>query len=98
MVVIGGYNSSNTSNLAAIADERVKTYHIASAAEILDGNRVRFKPAGTRETTMAEGWLGSGPLSIGITAGASTPNNEIGGAIVRILQTRGLAVPQPIPQ
>jgi 4-hydroxy-3-methylbut-2-enyl diphosphate reductase len=98
MVVIGGYNSSNTSNLAAISSERVTTYHISSAGEILDGNRVRYKPVGTRETDTTDGWLSPGPLAIGMTAGASTPDSEIGGAIVRILQTLDLPVPQPIPQ
>jgi 4-hydroxy-3-methylbut-2-enyl diphosphate reductase len=93
MVVIGGYNSSNTNNLAEIASRSVKTYHVDNAGSILTDNRIRHKPVGTKESIVEEGWLSSGPLILGMTAGASTPNNEIGAAIVRILETVGLPVP-----
>jgi 4-hydroxy-3-methylbut-2-en-1-yl diphosphate reductase len=94
MVVIGGYNSSNTTHLAAICHERVRTYHIEDAACIDPAHAaIEFRPAGEageagerRET----GWLGTGPLVIGVTAGASTPNNKIGETIERIAATRGL--------
>ena len=96
MVVIGGYNSSNTNNLAEIASRKVPTYHIDNGVSILDGNRIRHKPVGTREPIEEEGWLGDGKLAIGVTAGASTPNNEIGSAIMRILDTLGLPLPEGI--
>jgi 4-hydroxy-3-methylbut-2-enyl diphosphate reductase len=94
MVVIGGYNSSNTNNLAIIADERVpRSYHIASG-DCIDGETIRHKPAGTtldsREELEESGWLPEGPVRIGLTAGASTPNSQIGLAIGRILEARGL--------
>jgi 4-hydroxy-3-methylbut-2-enyl diphosphate reductase len=94
MVVIGGYNSSNTNNLAIIAAERVpRSYHIASGDGI-DGDKIRHKPAGTpldaREEIEEHGWLPEGPVRIGLTAGASTPNSQIGLAIGRILEARGL--------
>jgi 4-hydroxy-3-methylbut-2-en-1-yl diphosphate reductase len=94
-VIIGGYNSSNTNNLAIIAAERVpKSYHIASG-ECIEGDRIRHKPAGTRldarEEVEEHDWLPSGPVRIGLTAGASTPNSQIGLAIGRILEARGLA-------
>ena len=93
-VIIGGYNSSNTNNLAIIAAERVpKCYHIASG-ECIGGDRIRHKPAGTpldtREEVEEHDWLPSGPVRIGLTAGASTPNSQIGLAIGRILEARGL--------
>jgi 4-hydroxy-3-methylbut-2-enyl diphosphate reductase len=94
-VIIGGYNSSNTNNLAIIAAERVpKSYHIASG-ECIEGDRIRHKPAGTRldarEEVEEHDWLPTGPVRIGLTAGASTPNSQIGLAIGRILEARGLA-------
>jgi 4-hydroxy-3-methylbut-2-enyl diphosphate reductase len=96
MMVIGGYNSSNTNNLADIANRRVTTYHIDNAGSILPGNRIRYKPAGERETRELDDWLPDGPVAVGVTAGASTPNNEIGAAILRILETRDLTVPEEI--
>ncbi len=94
MIVIGGYNSSNTNNLAIIADERVpKSYHVASG-DCIKGDAIRHKPAGTaldtREEVEEEGWLPDGPVRVGLTAGASTPNSQIGLAIGRILEARGL--------
>jgi 4-hydroxy-3-methylbut-2-enyl diphosphate reductase len=94
MVVIGGYNSSNTNNLAIIADERVpRTYHVASG-DCIAGDVIHHKPAGTpldaSEEVEEKDWLTEGPIRIGLTAGASTPNSQIGLAIGRILEARGL--------
>ena len=92
MVVIGGYNSSNTISLAAICAERVTTYHVEDATAI-DPARgtVRHKPIGRAEEAERAGWLAAaGPLRVGITAGASTPNNKIGDTVARILATRGI--------
>jgi 4-hydroxy-3-methylbut-2-enyl diphosphate reductase len=92
MVVIGGYNSSNTISLAAICAERVTTYHVEDATAI-DSERgtVRHKPIGRAEETERAGWLAAdGPVRVGITAGASTPNNKIGDAVARIFATRGV--------
>lgn len=93
-IVIGGYNSSNTNNLAIIASERVpNSYHIASG-DCITGEVIRHKPAGTpldaREQVEEHDWLPEGPVRIGLTAGASTPNSQIGLAIGRILEARGL--------
>jgi 4-hydroxy-3-methylbut-2-enyl diphosphate reductase len=94
-VIIGGYNSSNTNNLAIIASERVpKSYHIASG-ECIEGGCIRHKPAGTPLDGTQEveelDWLpGEGEVRIGLSAGASTPNSQIGLAIGRILEARGL--------
>ena len=94
MLVIGGYNSSNTNHLAVLCARHTTTFHIADA-RCIDPARatIQFKPNGTPFDTPeveAEDWLPSGPLSIGLTAGASTPNNKIGEAIELILQTRGI--------
>jgi 4-hydroxy-3-methylbut-2-enyl diphosphate reductase len=90
MLVIGGYNSSNTNNLARICAARLTTYHIADAACIDPVSGViRHKPVDGSDEVEAPGWLSSGPKRIGITAGASTPNNKIGEAVERILEMRG---------
>jgi 4-hydroxy-3-methylbut-2-enyl diphosphate reductase len=105
MVVVGGYNSSNTNNLAIIAKERVgRSYHIASG-DCIEGDVIRHKPAGTPLDASEEieegGWLPDGPIRIGLTAGASTPNSQIGLAVGRILEARGLSPDvalKPAPQ
>lgn len=91
MVVIGGYNSSNTTHLAAICNEKVTTYHIEDASCIdLDDGSIRYRPVGVHSAEeRRERWLPEGRLTIGITAGASTPNNKIGETIERIVAMRG---------
>jgi 4-hydroxy-3-methylbut-2-en-1-yl diphosphate reductase len=91
-IIIGGYNSSNTNSLAIIASERVpRSYHIASG-DCIERDVIRHKPAGTpldaREEVEERDWLPTGRVRIGLTAGASTPNSQIGLAIGRILEAR----------
>jgi 4-hydroxy-3-methylbut-2-enyl diphosphate reductase len=95
MVVIGGYNSSNTNHLAKLCAGTVRrTYHIADASCIEpESGRIHHKPVDATQETVQDGWLGPVVQRIGITAGASTPNNKIGEAIERILATRGVAPP-----
>jgi len=93
MVVIGGYNSSNTTHLAAICQQKVPTYHVEDAACIdPDGGTIRFRPVGAPDEQRREGWLPAGRVTIGITAGASTPNNKIGETIERIAAARGVTL------
>jgi len=84
MVVIGGYNSSNTCNLARICAERVPTYHIAQPECIESPDAIRHKPAGQPDEIRTTGWLPAGPVTIGLTSGASTPDNIVE-RVVRIL-------------
>ncbi len=95
MVVIGGFNSSNTISLAALCADRVPTYHIEDASGIdPEAGTVHFRRAGVHhEEETKHDWLASsGPVRVGITAGASTPNNKIGETVARILATRGLVL------
>jgi len=90
MVVVRGYNSSNTTHLAALCRRRgVATYHIEDAECIdpSDGS-IRHKPGRSSGEARAERWL-DGVTRIGITAGASTPNNKIGETVVRICASVG---------
>ena len=95
MVVIGGFNSSNTISLAMLCAERVTTYHIEDAIGIdPEAGTIHFRRAEVKHVAEHRGnWLPDGvPLRIGITAGASTPNNKIGETVARILATRGLVM------
>jgi 4-hydroxy-3-methylbut-2-enyl diphosphate reductase len=97
MIVIGGYNSSNTNHLAHLCREYTTTYHISDATCIdPEAGTIRHKPVLDAEAPEAEveGWMPEGPVTFGFTAGASTPNNKIGQTLQRILATRGLAVPE----
>jgi 4-hydroxy-3-methylbut-2-en-1-yl diphosphate reductase len=101
VVIVGGYNSSNTNNLAIIASERVpRSYHIASG-DCIEGDAIRHKPPGTpldpREEVRQENWLPDGPVRVGLTAGASTPNSQIGLAVGHILEARGLSPEAALP-
>lgn len=93
MIVIGGYNSSNTNHLASMCREYTLTYHIEDAVCIDTATgAVRHKPELDPHApeVVARGWLPEGPFELGITAGASTPNNKIGEALARVLQVRGV--------
>jgi 4-hydroxy-3-methylbut-2-en-1-yl diphosphate reductase len=97
MIVIGGYNSSNTNHLAHLCRTYTRTYHISDATCIdPDDRTIRHKPELAAEAPEVEerDWLPDGPLTIGFTAGASTPNNKIGQTLERVLAMRGLAAPE----
>ena len=92
MLVIGGYNSSNTISLALLCAERVTTYHVSDANCIdVERGTVRHLPPGATVEIETAAWLAaSGPVRVGLTAGASTPNNKIGEAVSRVFATRGI--------
>jgi 4-hydroxy-3-methylbut-2-enyl diphosphate reductase len=91
MVVVGGYNSSNTCHLAALVHSRgVRTFHIEDAEGIdPEGAAIRHQPVGAKQERVDTAWF-AGEGVIGITAGASTPNNKVGETIARICRTAGL--------
>ena len=95
MVVIGGYNSSNTISLAALCAEQVPTYHVEDATSIHpETHRIDYRPAGVKHSEASKtGWIpDQASVRIGLTAGASTPNNKIGETVTRIFATRGIDV------
>jgi len=97
MVVIGGYNSSNTNHLAHMCRSHTRTFHIQDASCIdVESGSVRHKPDLDPHAPEIEelDWLPQGPFQLGITAGASTPNNKIGEAVLRVLRIRGIEMPR----
>lgn len=94
MVVIGGFNSSNTTHLQEISiDRHIPSYHIDSADRIGPGNRVEHKPL-HRDLEIQENWLPAGPLVIGVTSGASTPDKVVADVLEKIFELK--AVPLPV--
>ncbi|HTV03047.1 MAG TPA: 4-hydroxy-3-methylbut-2-enyl diphosphate reductase [Luteitalea sp.] len=104
MLVVGGYNSSNTCNLARICADRVPTYHIADVDRMESPDLLRHRPVppadhppGPVPEAVATGWLPlDGPLRIGLTAGASTPNNIIGMVVERLSAFAAVRGPAPV--
>jgi len=93
MVVLGGYNSSNTNHLAHLCRQHTPTFHIDDASKIdVTSGTIRHKPAlsASEPEVTQKDWLPDGPFTLGITAGASTPNNKIGEMLLRVLQARGI--------
>ncbi len=85
LVVVGGFRSSNTAHLAALGAERTRTYHVEDAGCLLDGDAIRHLPPGSSEPRLTRGWRPPAPCTIAVTAGASTPDLEIGRVLVRLL-------------
>jgi len=86
MIVVGGYNSSNTGHLVEISLEFCPAYHVKDAACIISGEEVEHKPVGKAEPVCTRNWLPQGKVRLGITAGASTPNRVIEEVIERIIE------------
>lgn len=84
MIVIGGYNSSNTCNLARICAAKVPTYHIADPSGLLSPDAIRHRDVRTKAEVVSTNWLPGGAVSVGLTSGASTPDNLVE-SVVRAL-------------
>jgi 4-hydroxy-3-methylbut-2-en-1-yl diphosphate reductase len=90
MIVIGGYNSSNTANLARICAASGPTFHIADPDCLTSAREIRHRPVGSKAEVTATDWLPQeGPVSVGLTSGASTPDNLVGAAIARLIEFSG---------
>ena len=88
MVVIGGFNSSNTTHLQEIAVEhQIPSYHIDCVERILNRDCLEHKPL-EKEITIAENWLPEGDITVGITSGASTPDKVVADVIEKIFELK----------
>ena len=88
MIVIGGYNSSNTQALARMCAARLTTYYI-DRPDCIEAGAIRHRPVGQASETCVPHWLPPGDVSIGITAGASTPDSIVGEVLEHVLAERG---------
>jgi 4-hydroxy-3-methylbut-2-enyl diphosphate reductase len=96
MIVVGGYNSSNTSHLAEMSEERMPTYFIRNASKILSDKAILHFNLHKQEEVLTESWLPGGNIYVGITAGASCPNNLIDDTVRRLFNLRGINVDEMI--
>ncbi len=92
LLVIGGYNSSNTSHLAEMGEAKLPTYFIKNAAKMLSDQVIQHYDQHQSREVETRGWLPAGKITVGITAGASCPNNLIEDTIRRLFELRGIAV------
>ncbi|HEX4202342.1 MAG TPA: 4-hydroxy-3-methylbut-2-enyl diphosphate reductase [Chthoniobacterales bacterium] len=91
LLVVGGYNSSNTSHLAELGEAQLPTYFIRGANKLESTKRITHYNLHQKTETTTEDWLPAGPVVIGITAGASCPNNLIEETILRVYELRGVS-------
>lgn len=97
LLVIGGYNSSNTSHLAEMGEAKLPTYFIKNAAKMVSEKVIVHYDQHRHEEVETQDWLPTGKVTVGITAGASCPNNLIEDTIRRLFELRGISVQQLLP-
>ncbi|MNX84073.1 4-hydroxy-3-methylbut-2-enyl diphosphate reductase [compost metagenome] len=86
-IVVGGYNSSNTSHLVELLEQSCPTYFIKDETEILTGTELRSFNIHTHEVETIENWMKG--TKIGITSGASCPDSIIDNVISKVLVLTG---------
>lgn len=92
LLVIGGYNSSNTSHLAEMGEARLPTFFIKNAAKMASDQLIVHYDQHIHKEVESSGWLPAGKITVGVTAGASCPNNLIEDVIRRLFELRGVSV------
>src|SRR6267143_2055211 len=92
LLVIGGYNSSNTSHLAEMGEAQLRTYFIKNAAKMVSEKLIQHYDQHVQKEIETGDWLPAGNVTVGITAGASCPNNLIEDVIRRLCELRGISV------
>src|SRR5881296_1330039 len=92
LVVVGGYNSSNTSHLAEMGEKVLPTYFIKNAAKMVSDKLIIHYNLHKQQEVETRDWLPDGKITVGITAGASCPNNLIEDAIRRLFELKGVSV------
>ncbi len=90
LLVIGGYNSSNTSHLAEMGEERMPTYFVRNASRLESTKQIVHYDLRQKKEVVTENWLPERPFVAGITAGASCPNNLIEETILRLFALHGI--------
>lgn len=84
-IVVGGYNSSNTSHLVELCEEKLPTYFINSAEKIISDNEILHFNFHTKEELKKENWLpAKKPVKILLTSGASCPDALVEGVINKL--------------
>lgn len=92
LIVIGGYNSSNTSHLAEMGEAKLPTYFIKNAGKMVSDKLIVHYNLHKQEEVETVDWLPHGNVTVGVTAGASCPNNLIEDVIRRLFELKGASV------
>jgi 4-hydroxy-3-methylbut-2-en-1-yl diphosphate reductase len=92
LLVVGGYNSSNTSHLAEMGEKLLPTFFIKNAGKMESDQVIRHYDQHLGKETETRDWLPPGRVTVGITAGASCPNNLIEDTIRRLFEMKGVSV------
>jgi 4-hydroxy-3-methylbut-2-enyl diphosphate reductase len=92
LIVIGGYNSSNTSHLAEMGEAKLPTYFIKNAAKMESDRLIKHYNLHLQKEVETRDWLPAGQITVGVTAGASCPNNLIEDVICHLFKFRGISV------
>lgn len=91
-LVVGGYNSSNTSHLAELCEAELPTYYICDSGELLSKNEIRHYDQHRRVVTVSQEWLPPrAPLEVLLTAGASCPDAVVDEVVRRVAELCGAA-------
>jgi len=94
LIVIGGYNSSNTSHLAEMGEAKLPTFFVKNATKMLSDKLIRHYDQHKKRELETADWLPKGRIVVGVTAGASCPNNLIEDVIQRLFELRGISIAQ----
>jgi 4-hydroxy-3-methylbut-2-enyl diphosphate reductase len=89
LVVVGGYDSSNTKNLTRVGGGQFPSYHVLGP-EAIEGDTIKHRSPQTGEIVLTEGWLPEGSFTVGFTAGASTPDTLLGDTVRAVLDAADL--------
>src|SRR3989442_11239533 len=85
LLVVGGYNSSNTSHLAEMGEEKLPTYFVLNASRLVSREEIKHYDLHAKEEIVTQNWLPEGNIVVGITAGAFWPHKPIRGNLLRPL-------------
>ena len=95
-IVVGGYNSSNTSHLAELCEGRVPVYYVKDDEEILSVDEIRHLALPEKNVVVTKNWLPTtpGPVNVLISAGASCPDSMVERVIARVASLYGVSYDQ----
>ncbi|WP_395738659.1 4-hydroxy-3-methylbut-2-enyl diphosphate reductase [Prosthecobacter sp.] len=92
LLVVGGYNSSNTTHLVEIGEQQLPTFFIRTADCLKSLEQIVHFDLHLKaeKESYSTKLAGDGPVTVGITAGASCPNNLIEDTVLRVFGLRGV--------
>ena len=91
VIVVGGYDSSNTRNLTRVGEGRFPSYHVIGP-EAIEAGVIRHRDPASGTMTSTPDWLPEGGVHVGFTAGASTPDTLLGETVGAVLEAAGESV------